>query len=379
MSEQANVTAKCWKVHTCAHCQTLFRYLMERFCTATGETQEQARLNLRSAVSRQTEEGVDSHPCPTCGLVQPEMVKASRTFHYGCLSFLIGATGLGVYLYHGFSSVFMGSIWNGILLSLLFLFALLTYLGNPNRDLESNRGRAQSEIQRQVLVVEQAPETVPSKTDRLARLTKGGPPLAVFLMLAGLALVWLPQGVRVSKGLDENPGLRFFPRVVGPGDELVYRMQDSTMSLNGLWKARSLQAQLDGKQIPAVALDGQWGNEISTFSSKSLGLTEKHTMMKIRVSIPNDASLVGKEATLELKLDYVVPSKFSNYFKEQDRKATEKVKVRISSPGAASLYSLLGWLALIGGPVLLFTGCLIGYLQANRLEGNPHRTLPAED
>src|SRR5271155_4519853 len=69
-----------WKQHTCCVCGCVFRYQMER--SAQGTLLESSE----EAVKRKLAKEVDVHPCPTCGLIQPDMVAQGRTLWHGIIT-----------------------------------------------------------------------------------------------------------------------------------------------------------------------------------------------------------------------------------------------------------------------------------------------------
>jgi hypothetical protein len=88
MSHIANLRLPLDKQHTCAACGCVFRYTVHKTVAATGMTQARAEANLQ-ALARQQVQGwqadpaslVETHPCPSCGLIQPEMVGWTRISH----------------------------------------------------------------------------------------------------------------------------------------------------------------------------------------------------------------------------------------------------------------------------------------------------------
>src|SRR5579864_4323989 len=84
----ATVTLRGWKQHTCVHCGGQFQYLMERKNTRRGPSKDAARESAGSFAHLSLRNEVDWHPCPTCGLVQPEMV-AARRFRWHALVFFV--------------------------------------------------------------------------------------------------------------------------------------------------------------------------------------------------------------------------------------------------------------------------------------------------
>src|SRR5205814_9749985 len=69
---------RCWKHHKCVGCGGSYAYEFVRKIAGTGGTAEKAsaaaKANAEKALARDT----DLHPCPTCGLYQPDMIGQRR-------------------------------------------------------------------------------------------------------------------------------------------------------------------------------------------------------------------------------------------------------------------------------------------------------------
>lgn len=376
MGYNASVTANCWKVHTCINCSTVFRYYMTRKCTAQGGTEDQARANLGTAVVNALTTGVDHHGCPTCGMVQPEMVTAARVSRLGCLNWLVAITGFTLMGFLGAEfPIPTVTFWGGAVLAIFAALYIMTALKNPNTDVSSHLATAQKEVQDNKLFVEEAPETAPPRRSDLAELTHGRNPLAVGLLFGGLFLMSLPMLMKTACGWRENP--KFFPGVVGPGDSPTYYFDRKISSLKGYWRATAIEAQLDGKKLDATAKDNNWGESISVKSSEK----DDQETIWLKLHIPEDASLAKKEARVELTIKYVAPVMMpeGDKFHEVDDAVSESPMLLLSSAGAGSLYGKLAWLGVTVGSFLVWLGGWLMVGHARRLKGNPHRALQAED
>ncbi|MFN8608237.1 MAG: hypothetical protein U0931_11945, partial [Vulcanimicrobiota bacterium] len=329
MGYNASVTANCWKVHTCINCSTVFRYFMTRKCTAQGNTADQARANLGTAVVAALTNGVDHHGCPTCGMVQPEMVTAARNGRYGCLNALVAVVAFGLMIALGMEyPVPTVTFWGGLLLAGLATVFVLTALKNPNAEVSSHLAAAQREVQDQKLFVEEAPETAPPRRSDLAELTHGRHPLAMGLLCGGLFLMALPMLMKTVCGWRENE--KFFPGVVGPGDRPTYYFDRKINSIKGYWRAEAIEASLGGNKITATAKDNQWGQSISVKSSEE---NDQETIW-LKLQIPEEASLAKTEAKLDLKVKFVAPvMSGSSNFREEEGEVAESPMLLLSSAG----------------------------------------------
>lgn len=375
MGYNASVTANCWKLHTCVHCSTVFRYLMTRKVTSQGNTEDQARTNLGKAVVAALTNGVDQHSCPTCGMHPPEMVTAARVGRLGCLNWLVASVGCALMIALAIEyPIATITFWGSLLLAGLAAAFVLTALKNPNADVQSNRNRAQQSVQNQQLFVEEAPENPPVRGSDLAERTHGRNPLAMGLLCAGLFLMALPEALRTVNGWKLND--KFFPAVVGPGDHPTFYFDRKIHSLKGYWRASDLSAEMEGKKLTATAKDNNWGNSISVKSSEQ----NSQETIWLKIQMPDDASLAKKDARLDLKVKYLAPvMSGTNNFKEEEGEAAESPQLHLAIPGAGGLYGKLAWLGVLGGSGLVLAAGFLFVRQARSLQGNPHQALQAED
>ena len=375
MGYTASITANCWKVHTCVNCSTIFRYLMTRKVTAQGNTEDQARTNLGNAMVSSLTKGVDQHSCPSCGMHPPEMVAAARNGRFSWLNGLVVVVGITLMILLGIEyPVSTVCFWGGVLLAPLAAGFALTSLKNPNTNVQSNLTRAQQSVQGGKLFIEQAPENPPVRRSDMAELTHGRHPLAMLLLCVGLFLMALPEAVRLVNGWQEND--KFFPAVVGPGDNPTFYFDRKIHSIKGYWRATSIGAEMDGQKLTATAKDNNWGNSISVKSSEE---NDQETIW-LKIQMPAGSEFSKKDAKLDLKVQYLAPvMSGSSNFKEEEGEAAETPQLHMATPGAGKLYGKLAWLGVLGGSGLILVAGFMFMGQAKSLKGNEHHALQAED
>src|SRR5437660_904739 len=74
----STITARCWKQHTCTACGCVYQYLFERTRSASGGTGEDTSGKARLKLARALRNGIDECPCPTCGIIQADMVARDK-------------------------------------------------------------------------------------------------------------------------------------------------------------------------------------------------------------------------------------------------------------------------------------------------------------
>src|SRR5262245_40780716 len=85
---RATITLNCWKQHVCANCGGAFRYRFRRKVQGEASTKEAAEQSAQLSAVTTLKSEVDEHPCPTCGVYQPDMIGSRRAFRHGLLTFL---------------------------------------------------------------------------------------------------------------------------------------------------------------------------------------------------------------------------------------------------------------------------------------------------
>lgn len=375
----ASATVNALKVHACVNCAAVFRYVMTRDCQGQGGTEEKAQQALAGVVESTMRSGVDTHPCPTCGMVQPEMVGAVRKpSHYGqavCAAIVAGVLAilLGLDVVHIATAAYIGATCY----LLIALWAFKTASSNPNDRLEEQLQIAQGELEAEALALDTEGSLEAQQLADPARATAGGHPLLVGLL--GLAVIGalMPEVVRMGNSWPAND--RWYPAVVGPGDTSTYYFDKEIESIKGYWKGRCKAAVVNGKALgvkeplpcKAVTKDNSWGNSISVKSSEK----SESSNIYAEITLPDQQGLAGKKAQLKAAIIYQYPKVFGGgKFSVQSGQLLEETTLDLATPGAAGTYESLGWFGVAGGGVWLM---LLGIWMARRaggLQGNQHET-----
>jgi hypothetical protein len=341
------------KQHTCVACGCVFRYAYSIHDWLTPMMSQ----------TMQPKGSVRVHPCPDCGLYQPEMVMWLKAGHplLMLLTFpaflLMGVAATG----NSGSSALLGQIGVG----LLVLFALLHFIVffyNPNANREANRARAEKEIAQRKL------ERVSPGTGASGRQP---PAWYGLLYVPGLvALVAAPPlfilgMMRVSEqpAQPTNPHLQ--PSVVAPGQLASYTLTSCTAegATGQLWRgvptvritnARALGAP---EALPAAGSDQEWGDRLRVGrDSDNLRITPT-----IRFTLPSDRRLSGKtlHVSVKLTMTYPVldtarqPASWDRTFVNKTSTVTESFEVKVADAGAVKAGGSATVLAVAGGAASL--------------------------
>ncbi len=371
------------KVHQCVLCGAAFGYRLTRSITGQGGTQEQAREALSQNAQTTLEAAVDTHPCPGCGMVQPEMLGSTRNSSHifqaiaAGVVLLVLAIGMGT---HGFHLATGAKIGLGAY-GAIALWAYLTATTNPNEDLASSKAKGASEQSAGTVTVHAEGDAANPKLRHPARETDGAPAWGLGLLAAAVVLCATPEALRTVRGEVANE--RWYPAVVGPGDTATYYFDQRIESLKGYWRGKGAAAIVgeeglgeDGVLLCEVATkDNDWGQTISVKSSEK----RQTSTIYAGITIPGEAALAGKTVSLIARLVYQYPHLTgSNSFEVTDGHIEERPALTLSGPGAGTAYNRNSWLGIMGGGLLLLLGCAGLAVRAGRMTGNPRQTLAVE-
>ena len=74
----STIQLRCWKQHSCVACGGNYLYELVRTIKGSAGSADRARANAQKNVQKALASDTDLHPCPTCGLHQPDMIGQRR-------------------------------------------------------------------------------------------------------------------------------------------------------------------------------------------------------------------------------------------------------------------------------------------------------------
>jgi hypothetical protein len=387
MSYTAKIEVRCWKEHTCSACRTVYRYLFKRTKSGTGGSEQAAGAAATRAVVRAIERETEMRPCPACGLYQPEMVGFRRArAHWWLFWITLGVFAVLIFL--GMTALLRDHVvlWIGMFAGACLAFghlviAILTPNTNTERNIERAKDYLEDGTMEATTVSKEEPEPVPDP--------KGG---AFWGIVAAFALVLLlivaAELMRLARGWPLN--LDWYPQVAGPGDRPYTWFNERIETVGGYWRpdprgvdpVRATVQNADELKVAnarwtAETNKADWGDRISVKSG------EKRSSRRVwmRVNIPPEENLAGKEVKLNLSLDVEFPTLVgNNAFQPDYRSFKHATTLRLGSPRAGATYTTLWWVGLVGGGLLSLALSAMLIARANGLirRGDPTRTYPVQ-
>ena len=383
----ATVKARCWKQHTCTACGCVYRYKFERTGVAQSRVSHLARdgaeKDLRGALERQ----VDAYPCPTCGLVQPDMVAQTKVpWHTGvtvALAALLPCAVLAA-VYQGLTFHGAGVLCAAAAAAGAVLHSLVA-LYDPNRSREANRQKVKAQVERHRLkMVERGSMTDLCPPPRNLTWKHAAALLAI---VGGAAFFLGPELVRRNADLPVNPGLS--PYVVAPGDEVKFDFPDDhgIRSVDARWRAVATAKLLNADEIgaptdlAAASSTDNWGTDFLVGE----GSERAAPALYARVQLPGDDAVAGKTLRLRISLDVTYPSVSDRAgvnptFRNQGMLVSRDFTVRVAGAEDKQDYEDAWWTGVIVGLLgSLGGGGLLAWLAVALRSGARPTQLLARD
>lgn len=349
----ASLDVNCWKEHTCVNCNSVYRYQFVRKVSAQGASEEAASANLNQAVQKSLANDVDPHPCPECGLYQPDMIAQRRTTGHWIL-FWVGLVGLAVLLVLGLTELVSYAMIAWLAAGLLGC-VLIGHLGIDMRDdngnPDANRSNSLTAMENGALQLctKGSPDTTRNEyvTPRFTL-----PLQLIYGLLAVCVLAAAsPELARLASGWSLNEG--WFPQVAGPGDEPYIWFPQKISSIKGYWVGQSraevtnaAEVGLQQSGLPSCTNHTSWGDNIRAKSSEK----SSSSTLWVGVQIPKDPNLAGKTLNLRLHLTVKYPKLMgNNHFDEVQEEFSHSALLELSSANAGSQYRNLWWFGVGGG------------------------------
>jgi hypothetical protein len=378
------------KQHTCAACGCVFRYAVPKTVSAGGMSQAQAAANLQKVVHQQMQTWQNNpasvgekHPCPGCGLIQPEMVGWAKISH----AVATGVVFVGLLIFGA-----AGSEWKetgspslrGLAVAGLVLLAgvagahLFTLFGSPNLNRQANREQARQEVAEGKLTLVRAGD--PAHAARTPPRVTGANVVPLALVILAPLVCAGALVVRAGRPVPPvNPDLR--PAVVSPGESCNCFVPDLRVEGVGPWRGQPTVRVLNAKavgapeKLDAVGSSEQWTTEVKVYTMRGDRPHNHQLRPTIRLAIPQDPALAGQTLQLQVSMNmtYAV-LRGSDQSSNQTSTVTSTFPVHIASPeslrgGSAYQFGLFAGVALslLGG----------GWLALLALHG-PKAAVPSE-
>ncbi len=369
------ITIRCWKEHTCVGCQAKYAYLFARTVTGQAATADGSKAAAEANVMNTVKNQVDMHPCPTCGLYQPDMIGAQRSKRLWWV-FGIAAVAFAVLLIMYAAGVSPATVCYtaAVVCGIAAVANAMIGLNNPNTNLEKNKALAQQTMQRNALQLGQAGTSEAPDPDALGG-GNGGVWLAVALLGLAAILVLVPEGLRTVNGWPLNDD--FSPPVIGPGDEAKIYFPQWISSVKGYWNGTATATAqvrgVSGAPISIMARTNQstWSQNISVKSSEK----DSSAHLWATLVVPPQADLANKklQVTINLQISYPKADPGGKTFSILSGAYSHKVNLDTSPAKAGAQYTETWWYAMLAGIVLTLgaTGFLIARANAQKGKAPP--------
>ena len=366
---------KCRKEHTCVACGAVYSYDFARKIAGRASTAKGAQKKAQKLAQQALDTQVDLHPCPACGVYQPDMIGQQRVKWHRQTLWVATLAFVAVIVLRATNTVQADTAeW---LLVAVGVLAALQMLGkelkNFNANVHNNLNVAAERVAAGKIqhASGQAAEAPPQwvRMERSAAQRGAGMLLLIgILLLAGAGLMRLVHGWPINA--------QAYPPVVGPGDTTRIYMPDKIESLNGYWRgvpSAVLTVAGSGRQVSAQCSTNQnnWGRSISVDSD------EEHNSSTpwVEMTLPQDSSLASKTVDCDIALNIEYPQQSGDRsFETENQIMSQKLTLHLASAGAGALYDQSWWGGGIAGIALILATCIALVRSARKLQTRAHPT-----
>jgi hypothetical protein len=376
----ATLDVKCWKEHECNSCGTVYRYKFRRKKKGQGPTEDQAAAAATQAAIQALENQVEIRPCPSCGLVQPDMVGTWRARGHLIVLLIALAGFIILFLFAAADGIpknvglWLAMAWGGLILLAHLFVALRPF----NSNLRANCERAQYDIEDGKVQIAKGGTDYAEETAGLFR--QGGGFLLFLFMLVGIAVMPTAEVMRRAMAWPWNPA--WHPAVAGPLDQTWTWFPQTINTVKGLWYGTASATVVNDKElglpnngVQAETSTATWGNTISV----KAGERHQTTSLWARIIVPALPNPQGKTMRVHIKLQVTYPTMRGNdKFDVVQNTVDHTETLVLATPGAGRTFILLWLVGGMGGACLVLAAGLILFFRARQLKSRarPTRVYP---
>jgi len=362
----------CWKHHKCIGCDGSYAYEFIRKITGTGGTEEKATAASKANAEKALARDSDLHPCPTCGLYQPDMIgqrRAKRSWIIFWCALTAFIVSLVVAASHG--AQFYTLTWVVAAICALAAGAhWMTALWNPNGNLSANLTRAAADVAGGKILNQ--PGQPSASVKQLASPSKSPfHHILLLLLLGAVGAAVMPEIVRNSKHWPVNPDA--YPPVVGPGDQTRIYMQEKISSIKSYWRGQADAQLREGSRTYKASTttnQNDWGHTIHAKSSEK----DSSSTPWVGITVPAEPGLAGKVVDCGIKLAVEYPhANSSGTYDTPSRIMQRTVSLTLATPGAGGSYLSQWWQDTLAamGLVLFCSVALVFIARAYQRRAHP--------
>lgn len=369
----------CDKEVNCAWCGATYEFVHEASVSGTGKDHRIARQKMKEQVQKELEGDTGSERCPTCGAMQLAMDANTSAAGHGCAMWfaiiLFGIIALLAFLQSQGVITFVTLPTLSIVMLVILLPAVLYNLwivwSNPNASLDAGLRDAEQKVTDGKVKILKAGNSM-AVSESIPRQVTPMQYIGVVLCLLGISAFPAAEILRMTKGWKTNA--RTFPPVVGPGDEVTLFWPKSLSCLKGKWNAQATVEMTDAAgTMPAAPLAATSSNETWGDYIGGKGATNRSTAIWMKVTLPEDANLAGKEIRLPSKITVNYPHSNGMFGFDNNQESFENnFTLQLSGPRAGVSYYRNWWIGLsTGGFLVIVSAFILRRIQLRILKDNP--------
>jgi hypothetical protein len=380
----ASLQARAWKQHSCFACGCVYRYLVSCSAQDTGGLEVIAHERAAKKAVAKLQEAVEARPCPTCGLVQPEMAGKKKESWHALTWFGFTVLGAAAAVLAGtqvvpFEQAAVGAAavaGGGVLLHLMIAFS------GGGRGAGLRRAQAQAAAGTTVVVQPgDANGPMPAPRRWTARQTLG----TLLSAAAGLAFLYSAHVVATRQPPDDpTPNL---PKAAPGRPYKVVFENPPFKSVEGRWSATPTAVLVNYKELglpKTVAATSNAAPYADSIRVEAKATNETPKDLFANVIVPDDPKLGGKTLKFKVTLNVVYPVRLNkDTFDQKVTTVSREVTIRASTEAeiAEDRRVIQGALSGIGAgfaAALAGAGLLVWGGGSLKKQGAPSEVVPLE-
>ena len=255
-----------------------------------------------------------------------------------------------------------------------------TAFRNPNRNPEANRKKSLKALQAGTMRVSETSGAISHV--RYEGTSPGWVQVAAILLCA-IAAAAFAAPLAARKAYQWNPNTGISPRIVGAGDEVRVKFDETLYSLKGLWFDRTTATVVnaeelgleEGHSLIAGTKNSSWGDVIS-----GQICTNENSRMFVDVHLPDNLA-AGQIVKLEMTTKVRYPFAEKKYFVEKTAEFHDTAEFELSGPRAGAIYKSIRAYSFIGSMFAMALSAAVFYMHTEslRTKGNPAEVISVEE
>jgi len=327
--------------------------------------------NAKRIAIQETNSGVDFHPCPMCGIVQPDMIATIKSSRFW-LGLAVSCATLLLAIVLGLSQIARINVSAYIAFSGIGFATFSYFLGsffNPNRNLDRNIWASQRKIEsKQLMIVEESDAS--NIVDRFGGMRFGN---YMGLMCCILSLVAIISPMMLAQVNDWHLNDSIYPAVAGAGDRPTIYLSSKVRSLEGKWSGSASAVLRNAADFGLRNDIVQATSRVSKWTGKLKDKPKTRTVWAQVVLPKNISDANGKVGRLSVSVTARFPVPAAGGFRDEVSRHHRETEITFSKPHSGRMYYSAWLFGQIGATLLMLAAAVFHLSSVTwlRKQANP--------